>query len=258
MKSAARNTKCLQMAAKLDVYEICKRLRLGNAVREALSEPSSKSDFMLETLAEEVKTRDVNRTNLFIRQAKFPEYKSFEAYNFENVRFPEHAERSYFTDGEFVADKQGVFLYGSPGTGKTHFAIATGINLCKSGRRVQFWRSYVLAERLKDAAASGEMMKFQKAIRRQACIIIDEFGFYPTDMLSVRLLFELFSESIYEQISFILTSNIDFSEWIERSEEPHVAEAIVDRIVHVSSVIGFGGESMRVAQSVMNTKKGTR
>lgn len=195
--------------------------------------------------------RDEARAVRLIKAARFPEPKSFDGFVFDNLLFPESMSRDYFTDGVFLTDKRGVFLYGPPGTGKTHFAIASGMRACERGMRCRFWRAYDLAEALKCASSRNESGKFQAGFKKLDCIIIDEFGFYPVDSTATNLLFELFSSAIYQKVGFILTSNLSYDEWIGRSQEPKLADALIDRVNGSSHVIGFCGESRRYEASAM-------
>lgn len=230
---------------------ICRRLRLSSEVRDVMKNGNPANDYLASVLSGEVKHRDDTRTMRYIKSARFPEPKSFNGFIFDNVIFPDSVSRDYFTDGVFLSDRRGVFLYGPPGTGKTHFAIATGIYACERGIKTRFWRAYDLCEMLKLAASRNELGKFQSSFKSLGCLIIDEFGFYPSDTGSIGLLFELFCSSIYQKVGCIFTSNLSYDEWIMRSQEKKMADALIDRINGMSHIIGFGGESHRYEVSAM-------
>lgn len=246
MTTTARRSKL-----QYDVDMICRRLKLSKNVSIAMKTDNPGNEYMASVLSGEVAYRDETRAARLINAAKFPQHKVFEGYDFSKLCFPDEVTREYFLDGIFIDDKRGLFLYGSPGTGKTHFAIADGIRACERGLKVRFWRGYDLCEALRKAASRNEFAKFQAPFKKLDLLIIDEFGFYPGNHEAIRLLFELFCSSVYQKTAFIMTSNLNYDEWIENAEEPKVADAIIDRINGVSHVISFTGESKRFEQSAM-------
>ncbi len=247
-----KNTK---ICSTISDSEICKKLQLSSITLDILHDGGEKANVLREALIQEVMFKRSKRARVLAQNAHFPNLKTFDDYDFEHVEFPNSVSSNYFTGTQFITDKHGLFLFGQPGTGKTHFSIASGIVACKAGMRVRFWRAYDLSEAMKRAAGRNELEKFLKDSRRYELSIIDEFGFYPTDAESMRLFFEYFSASVYERQAFILTSNLDFTEWIDRSAEPKMAEAVIDRIAHVSHLLKFSGESVRFENSQMRKDK---
>ncbi|BCB96792.1 hypothetical protein JZK55_17140 [Dissulfurispira thermophila] len=76
-------------------------------------------------------------------------------------------------------------------------------------------------------------------------LIIDELGYMPITREQANLLFQLISMR-YEKGSIILTSNYNFDEWGKVFEDPVVASAIIDRVVHHASIFYISGESYRL------------
>lgn len=68
-------------------------------------------------------------------------------------------------------------------------------------------------------------------IDRNDLVILDEFGYVPIDVESVRLLFQVVS-GCYERRSMIFTTNIEFSKWGTILGDDKLAAAMIDRIVH--------------------------
>lgn len=239
----------MNTTTKNDVDFICRKLKLGQSVRNALKSSDKGAEYMRGALMSEISDRQDKRANQLIKKARFPQLKTFAGYEFDGISFPHDVAKEYFVDANFVADRRGLFLYGAPGTGKTHFAIAAGINACIAGFKTRFIRAFDLAEMLRNAASRNELQKTQISFKKLDLMIIDEFGFYPTDAESIRMLFEFFSSCIYEQQAFILTSNTDFGEFVERSNEPKMAAAVIDRVIHMSHLIQFEGGSHRLKHS---------
>lgn len=59
----------------------------------------------------------------------------------------------------FIDEAENVLLVGSPGVGKTHLAIALGVEAVRAGREVRFMDCARLVDDLKDAQARGILKK---------------------------------------------------------------------------------------------------
>lgn len=111
------------------IQECCKKLRLGHVpkVYESL-EFTSKEDFLLALLQEEMKARQSAKINRLMRKAGFSQQKTFSEYEFNSPEsFAESLTLDELKDLVFMDRQENVMMLGSVGTGKTHLAIATGI-----------------------------------------------------------------------------------------------------------------------------------
>lgn len=69
-------------------------------------------------------------------------------------------------DVDFIDKKENLVLYGKVGAGKTHMAIAAGVEVCNRGKKVRFFRTVALVNELVDAKRQGYIVKFMKAIEK--------------------------------------------------------------------------------------------
>lgn len=186
-----------------------------------------------------------------IKAANFPELKSLADFDFDEVQAPTSVTMHYFTECVFVNDRYNLFLYGKPGTGKTHLAIALGIEACKLLKKVAFYRMPDLIQALRTAAASHDT-KFYKRLAKFDLIIIDEFGYPPRDPDTIQLFFDFITDYCYEKKSLILTSNRTIKEWLSDFTDPRdekMAHAAIDRLAQDTLLFTFLGESHRVLHS---------
>jgi len=70
-------------------------------------------------------------------------------------------------------------------------------------------------------------------------------GYLTLDKTASDHLFQLISRA-YENISLIVTSNLDFSEWGTLFASPGTAAALLDRLLHHAHVINLRGDSYRI------------
>jgi len=147
----------------------------------------------------------------------------------------------------FMYEKENVIFLGPPGVGKTHLAVGLGIEAIKEGKKAYFINAITLVDRLKKAfyeRAFERQVRFYKSLD---LFIIDELGYLPLDSEGAKLFFELISEK-YEQGSVIITSNRSFNEWDKIFEDEVIASAILDRLLHHSTLINIRGKSYRLKE----------
>lgn len=145
----------------------------------------------------------------------------------------------------FVDRAENALFVGSPGVGKTHLAIALGIEAVKAGREVRFMDCARLVDDLKDAQARGILKKRLKYYARSKLLIIDELGYLDIDEGGADLLFQLVSTR-YEQRSTIITTNVGIGGWAKVFGDEVAASAIADRVCHHCSMIMITGRSYRL------------
>ena len=85
-------------------------------------------------------------------------------------------------------------------------------------------------------------MKFYAGYR---VLIIDELGYMPIDNDASNLFFQLIARR-YERNSTIVTTNMPFSKWTEVFGSATLATAVLDRLLHHSSVVSIKGPSYRL------------
>ena len=75
-------------------------------------------------------------------------------------------------------------------------------------------------------------------------LILDELGFRKLPNYSIYDFFEIISKR-YEKGSVIITTNKPFEDWGEIFSDNTLASAILDRVVHYSTIIKINGQSYR-------------
>lgn len=196
---------------------------------------------------QERKKKDAAATNRRMKSAAFPVIKTLEEFNFD---FQPSIERSVMEDIatlRFIHNAENLVLLGPPGVGKSHIAIALGIEAVKAGFPAYFINANVLIERLKKAGREGKLKKKMRDFTKYKLLIIDEMGYLPFDEEGAHCLFQLMSKR-YEKSSTIFTSNKSYGEWGEIFKDHVIAAALLDRILHHCITINIKGESYRLKE----------
>ena len=81
-------------------------------------------------------------------------------------------------------------------------------------------------------------------------------GYLPLEPGDANLLFQIVDKR-YENKSTIVTSNLPFSEWSKVLHDERVTHAILDRLLHHSTVISILGDSYRMKDHVFKDEKPT-
>ncbi|OVE74313.1 hypothetical protein BVX93_00225 [bacterium B13(2017)] len=75
-------------------------------------------------------------------------------------------------------------------------------------------------------------------------LVLDELGFKKIPNFSTDDFFEVISK-VYEKSSVIITTNKKIDQWNEIFDDQVLTSAIVDRIIHYSTIINIDGPSYR-------------
>lgn len=152
---------------------------------------------------------------------------------------------------DFYHAGNNLVMYGSTGTGKTMLSICIGMEACKKGIPVKFFRTAALINQLSEAQERGTLSQLHKRMDKAEIIILDEFGYVPYNRTGSQLLFDYLSE-IHEKKVIILNTNLEFSRWVNVLYDEQMTAALVGRLMHHCHLILFPGENNRLRESSIN------
>lgn len=191
----------------------------------------------------EFRQERVNRSMVVI--SHFPFVKTFDDYDFAYQPKLNREEVLDLKSLRFIERCENVVFMGTPGTGKTHLAVSTGIECAKGRYMTYFVNCNDLITQLKKARHENTLARRLKHFASYTVLIIDEVGFLPIDADDANLLFQLISMR-YEKHPTIFTTNKSFNRWGEVFGDPVITNAILDRVLHHSRVFQIVGPSYRM------------
>jgi DNA replication protein DnaC len=235
---------------KEKLTRLCKELRLGYVMDHYESITfESKEQFLYAVLLAEKQEREMGKVNRLIKKAKFQQLKTLDEYTYESITFPSSITKERLSKVEFIRKKENILMLGEVGTGKTHLATALGIEACKHGYEVRFFRVSELVSILQLKHQNGSLQRFMNELSKCDLLILDELGFLPFHKDGSELLFQLISDC-YERNSIIVTSNLEFGQWTSIFGDSRLTAAIIDRLVHHAHILPFTGESYRLKHAL--------
>jgi len=233
------------------IQEYAKRLKLS-WIRENFHtvDIEDPKQYLLTLFEKEVNQREERRINLLLKTATLPNV-SGKPFDWSEVQLGQGLSQESIIEGKFIEEKENMIFYGGVGAGKTYLSSLIAINaIQKYGRRVKFYTVASLANELLEANEKGTLNKLFKKIDKLDLLILDELGYIPLHKQGAELLFQVIS-MCYEKRSIIVTTNLQFGKWNHVFGDPILTEAVVDRLIHHSHLLLFGGESKRMRESMM-------
>ncbi|HLU23992.1 MAG TPA: IS21-like element helper ATPase IstB [Bacillaceae bacterium] len=220
-------------------------LHINEVVDFGVQNQLSFIDTLIKLSNYETDVREQNMTQSMVKVAGFPHLKEIKDFDFTFQRSINQQQILDFLTLRFIELNENIVFLGPSGVGKTHLATAIGIAAAKKRTSTYFIKCHDLIQNLKRARLENRLEARLKHYTKYRLLIIDEIGYLPIDQDDAKLFFQLI-DMRYEKRSTILTTNVNFKAWDEVFQEPKLANAILDRILHHATVVTMVGDSYRL------------
>lgn len=197
----------------------------------------------------EASNRSTKRFQSRMRAAKLRQ--SGAAVEDVDYRAPRQLDRDLFrrlAQGDWIEKRQNLLITGPCGVGKTWLACALGQKACRDGRSVLYHRLPRLFAELELAHGDGRFSRLFRQLVRTDLLVLDDWGPDRLTAQQRRDLMEIV-EDRHGAGSIVVTSQLPVDAWHAVIDEPTLADAILDRLVHNAHRLALDGPSMRKTRS---------
>lgn len=193
----------------------------------------------------EVAWRDDRRVARLLKAAKLKVSSAcVQDIDWRTSRSLERSLVDALAGGDWIRNAQNLLITGATGCGKTWLGCA----LAHQAARMSFSMLYVRAGRLFDelqvAHGDGSFARRMSQLAKLDLLVIDDFAISPMGAPARNDLLEVLDDRVGTR-STLITSQLPVKAWHAYLDDPTLADAILDRIVHSSHRIDLKGETLR-------------
>lgn len=189
--------------------------------------------------------RDNRRIQRLLREAKLKSPQAcLEDVRYAGGRGLDKATFAQLGSCQWIRQQQNLVITGATGCGKTWLACALANAACRQGLSVAYARAPRLFEELRIAHGDGSFGKRLLALAKTDLLILDDWGLAPLGQAERNDLLEVLDDRVGSRATLI-TSQLPVEHWHAYLNDPTLADAILDRVLHSAHKLALSGESQR-------------
>ncbi len=148
-----------------------------------------------------------------------------------------------------ISERNGLFICGECGVGKSHLAFATANSLIEKGNSVIAMTMIDLLLKIKSSFnAYNDKMTEEQILQIYtdcALLVIDDLGKEKPTEWALQMIYSVIDRRYNALKPIIVTTNFTASELVKRFGDSSIGNAIVDRLFEICQYVPIEGESFR-------------
>ncbi|MCA9802557.1 MAG: IS21-like element helper ATPase IstB [Cyanobacteria bacterium HKST-UBA02] len=201
----------------------------------------------------EYSDRESQKLGRRLKTAKLKQSAVMEDIDFSHPRGLERGLISQLSTGQWVREGLNVLITGPTGVGKSYLACALAHKVCKLGFSPAYYRAPRFFQDLMVARMDGSYNKFLNKLLKFDLLVLDDFALIPVTEENSRDLLEVTDDRCGHR-SLLISSQVPVEDWHRTFENPTLADAILDRIIHSAYKIELTGKTLRGKRKKKDSK----
>jgi len=202
-------------------------------------------EFILTLFKAEAEHRQENELKRRIKNARLPHNSDLSTYDHTVENGLPKNRLHQLRELNWLDQIFNLMLMGPSGTGKTFLAAGLCAQAVLKGYKAYFrtMEEIITMLKLKDVTKSYQAE--YKRLEKANLIVIDDIMLFPVEK-NIAVNFFNFINQLYENTSFIITTNKMPTEWAKLLDDEVLATALLDRLLYHCEVINLSGKSYRL------------
>ena len=188
-----------------------------------------------------------------LKNAKLRLSACIEDLDFKQGRGMDRSTVMSLAGNQWVKSHHNILVTGPTGAGKSYLACALAQKACRDGYTTIYQRVPRLLQEIAVSRHDGRYNKLITPIIKCEVLILDDLLISPLTREEQRELLEIVEER-YDRRATVVTSQLPIKAWHDAMQDPTLADAILDRLVHNAYKLELKGESMRRKRTTLDQK----
>lgn len=240
------------MHQKEQIKQYCQRFKitgvsthLDHTITHAEQKSLGFLDYTVSLFKTEADHRHQNELRKREKAARLPKTHDLNSYDHTVENGLPKTRLNQLRELNWIDQGFNIMLMGPSGTGKTLIAGGLCADAVEKGYKAYFrtMEDIVTVLKLKDVTRSAQS-EYKRLVKANL-IVIDDIMLFPVEKNQAVSFFN-FVNQIYENTSFIITTNKAPADWANLLDDEVLATALLDRILFHCELINLSGKSYRL------------